>query len=191
VKAHYGVPTTRSNFPAVYLLHGMGGSPEGSVRLLQIELEKCGTKQNYVRPLMPHANPNVPPSESVQHLRSLSLPQAALIVGISMGGLVAAKLQELDRPDLHVICINSPTHTGDTELLVCMEHRISLYCSGDMVIAGRTESWPQLAEAYDLPWLTGHDIDKHKRELALILCGYLEAGSISWDTEHFDDKQDN
>jgi hypothetical protein len=39
MKTHYGVPTTRMNFPAVYLLHGMGGSPEGSVRLLQIELE--------------------------------------------------------------------------------------------------------------------------------------------------------
>jgi pimeloyl-ACP methyl ester carboxylesterase len=190
VKAHYGVPTTRSNFPAVYLLHGMGGSPEGSVRLLQIELEKCEVKQNYVRPLMPHANPNVPPSESVEYLRSLNPPQGALIVGISMGGLVAAKLQELDRPDLHVIGINSPTHAGDTELLVCMKHRVSLYCSGDMVISGRTERWPQLAEAYDLPWLTGHDTDKHKRALAFILRGYLEAGRISWELEHLDDAQD-
>jgi hypothetical protein len=24
MKTHYGVPTTRMNFPAVYLLHGMG-----------------------------------------------------------------------------------------------------------------------------------------------------------------------
>jgi hypothetical protein len=181
---------TRSNFPAVYLLHGMGGSPEGSVSLLQIELEKCGAKQNYVRPLMPHAKPAVPPSESVQYLRSLNLPQAALVVGISMGGLVAAKLQELDRPDLQVICVNSPTYAGDIELNLRMRRRISLYCSGDKVIAGRTERWPQLSEAYDLPWLTGHDTDKHKRALAFILRGYLEAGRISWELEHLDDAQD-
>ena len=116
--------------------------------------------------------------------------EAALIVGISMGGLVAAKLQELDRPDLHVFCINSPTYAGDTELLVCMKHRISLYCSGDMVIAGRTERWPQLAEAYDLPWLNGHDTDKHKRALAFILRGYLKTGRICWELEHLDDTQD-
>jgi hypothetical protein len=131
-----------------------------------------------VRPLMPHANPKVPPSESVQYLRSLNAPQGALIVGISMGGLVAAKLQELDRPDLHVIGINSPTQAGDTELLVCMKYRISLYCSADTVIAGRTERWPKLAEAYDLPWLTGHDTDKHKRAIAFILRGYLKTGRI-------------
>jgi len=39
---------------AVYLLHGTGGSPEGSVKHLEIELVKCGAQQNYVRPLLPH-----------------------------------------------------------------------------------------------------------------------------------------
>jgi hypothetical protein len=139
---------------------------------------------------MPHANPNVPPSVSAQYLRSLNPPQGALIVGISLGGLVAAKLQESDRPDMHVFCINSPTWAGGTELHVGMKHRVSLYCSGDVVIAGRTERWPQLAEAYDLPWLTGHDTDKHKRALAFILCGYLKTGRISWELEHLDDAQD-
>jgi pimeloyl-ACP methyl ester carboxylesterase len=166
------------DFPAVYLLHGMGASPEGSVKQLETEMRRCGQQKNFVCPLMPHTDPAVSPSVSVQYLASLNLPQGALVVGISMGGLVAAKLQELERTDLHVICINSPTWAGDTDLLRQMNHRLSLYCSGDEIIAGRTERWPQLAEAYDLPWLSGHDTDKHKRALAIIIGAYMEGLSI-------------
>jgi hypothetical protein len=164
-------------FPSVYLLHGTGGSPNGSVKQLENELVHCGANQNYVRPLMPHANLDVLPSESVQYLHNLGMPEGSLLIGISLGGLVAAKLQELERPDLHVFCINSPTWAGDTELHVRMKHRVSLYCSEDEVIAGRTEDWPLLAEAYDLPWLT-HDTDKHKAALAKIVCEHLTQRSV-------------
>jgi pimeloyl-ACP methyl ester carboxylesterase len=166
------VRMTRIDFPAVCLLHGLGGSPSGSVLQLEAELHGCAPEQIYVRPLMPYANPNVPPSESVEYLRKVGIPDDALIVGISLGGLVAAKLQESERSDLHVICISSPTHAGDIELHQHMDRRIALYCSADPVIAGRTELWPRLALAYDLPWLT-HDTDQHKRALAKILCEYL------------------
>ena len=167
-------------FPAVYLLHGTGGSPEGSVRLLQAELAKCGAKQNYVRPLMPHSDPNVPPSESVQYLRDLRIPDGSLLVGISLGGLVAAKLQEVGRPDLHVICINSPTRAGETALHGWVKHRVSLYSSSDIVLAGRTNHWPLLTpEAHDIAWLDGHDIDPHSEALAHILASYMQAGLIN------------
>jgi hypothetical protein len=68
-----------------------------------------------------------------------------------------------------------------------MRHRFSLYCSGDEVIAGRTEKWPQLAEDYDLPWLTGHDIDNHKIELARILSCYLAVRCLNWELKDTDD----
>jgi pimeloyl-ACP methyl ester carboxylesterase len=165
-------------FPAVVLLHGKGGSPNGSVSQLEAELRVCQPNQNYIRPLMPHTDPAVMPSVSVQHLRSLGVPQGTLIIGVSLGGLVAAKLQELERPDLHVVCISSPTHADDTELTRRMEHRVSLYSSADSVIAGRTERWPELAEAYDLPWLD-HDTDKHKAPLGRILCAYLQGLDVS------------
>jgi pimeloyl-ACP methyl ester carboxylesterase len=169
-------------FPKVYLLHGMGGSPDGSVMKLEIELVKCGAQQNYVRPLMPHTDPNVAPSESVENLRGLEIPLGSLIIGHSMGGLVAAKLQEMGRPDLHVFCINSPTWAGDTELQVWMKHRVALYSSADVVIAGRTEDWPMLAEeAHDVEWLNGHDIDPHKEALAHIISCYLQAGYLNWE----------
>jgi pimeloyl-ACP methyl ester carboxylesterase len=173
---------TMLDFPAVYLLHGRGGSPQGSVSLLQAELEKCGAQQNYVGLLLPHADPNVQPSESVDYLRNLGIPEGALIIGISMGGLVAAKLQESERPDLHVIAINAPTHVGDTELHVWMQHRVSLYCSSDEVIAGRTQDWPLLAaEAHDMAWLNGHDTDPHKSALAHLISCYMQAGCLNWE----------
>jgi len=169
------------DFPAIYLLHGTGGSPDGSVKQLETELVSCGEKQNYVRPLMPHANPNVLPSKSVQYLRDHGIPEGTLIIGISLGGLVAAKLQESARPDLHVFCVNSPTWAGDTELHVWMQHRVSLYSSSDEVIAGRTEDWPLLAaEAHDMAWLNGHDTDPHKSELAHLISCYIKAGCLNW-----------
>jgi pimeloyl-ACP methyl ester carboxylesterase len=169
-------------FPAVYLVHGTGGSPEGSVRLLQAELEKFGAQHSYVRPRMPHSDPHVAPSVSVSYLRDLGIPEGALLIGISLGGLVAAMLQETGRPDLHVIAINAPTHVGDTELHSWMQHRISLYCASDQVIAGRTADWPLLAaEAHDLPWLIGHNTDPHKEALAYIISCYVETGFLNWE----------
>jgi len=165
-------------FPAIYLLHGRSGSPNGSLSQLEAELRECEPEQNYIRPLMPHSDPAVTPLPSMLHLRSLDVPNGALIIGVSLGGLVAAKLQEMERPDLHVICISSPTYAEDTELTIRIAHRVALYSSKDEVIAGRTERWPQLAEAYDLPWLD-HDTDKHKKALGRILCTYIQGLNVS------------
>ena len=170
------------HFPAIYLLHGKGGSPNGSVSQLEAELRVGEPNQNYIRPVMPHADPTAQPSVSVEHLRSIEVPLGALIIGVSLGGLVAANLQELERTDLHVVCISSPTHADDTELTARVEHRVSLYSSTDSVIAGRTERWPELAEAYDLPWLD-HDTDKHKTALGRILCAYVQGLDVSQDVE--------
>ncbi len=170
-------------FSAVYLLHGMAGSPNGSVLQLETELRRCAPNNTYLRPLMPHSNPTVAPSVSVSHLRGLGVPQGSLIIGISLGGLVAAKVQETGRPDLHVIAINSPTRAGDTALHAWMKHRVSLYCSSDRVLAGgRTDHWPLLTpEAHDIPWLDGHDIDPHSEALAHIISCYLQAGCLNWE----------
>jgi hypothetical protein len=169
---------SHNRFPAVYLLHGLGGSPNGSVLHLQTELTSLCKVQTYLRPLLPHADSSVAPSISVEHLKALELPEGALVVGISLGGLVAAKLQEIGRPDLHVVCISSPVWAVDVELHRRVDHRIALYSSMDQVIAGRTEKWPQLADAFDLAWLNDHDIDPHKRRLALILGRYMDTGAI-------------
>jgi len=173
----------RIDFPAVYLLHGMGGSPNGSVAQLETELRGRAPEEIYVRPLMPHIDSTVAPSVSVSHLRALGVPQAALAIGISLGGTVAARLQEQERSDLHVICVSSPTHAGVTRLRQHMALRVALYCSADPVIAGRTQRWPQLAEAYDISWLKGHDIDPHKSALAHIISCYIHTGCLNGEIE--------
>ena len=140
-------------------------------------------QHNFLRPLLPHSDPTIAPSVSVSYLRDMGIPEGALIVGISLGGLVAAKLQEAGRPDLHVIAINSPTRAGDTALHAWMKHRVSLYSSSDRVLAGgRTNHWPLLtAEAHDIPWLDGHNIDPHIEALAHIISCYMETGYLNWE----------
>lgn len=107
-------------------------------------------------------------------LRELHIEPEALLIGISLGGLVAAKLQEMGREDLHVICISSPTWADGVELQQRLPHRLALYSSHDEVIAGRTSRWPDLAEAYDLPWLS-HDTDAHKEPLVHLIVRYMSA----------------
>lgn len=135
---------------------------------------------------MPHTDDDVPPSVSVWFLAKIKPPQGALAVGISLGGLVAAVLQEVARPDLHTICVCSPTWAGDIEVQKRMDNRVSLYSSLDTVIVGRTEDWPQLAESYDLPWLAGHDPDPYVRRLALIISGYLAGHGVASGLERLD-----
>ena len=161
-----------SHLLSSYLLHGKGGRPTGSV----LQLEEC------LRPLLPnivfhrptllHSNPNVLAEQSLADLQTKEIPTSSIIIGISLGGLVAAKLQELVRRDLTVICISSPTWADDVKLERRMRRRAVFYSSSDVVIAGRTAQWPDLADAYDMPWLS-HDTDGHNVSLALLIAAWL------------------
>jgi esterase/lipase len=42
---------------------------------------------------------------AVEYSHRMQIPPRALVVGISLGGLVAAKLQETGRPDLVVVVL--------------------------------------------------------------------------------------
>lgn len=166
----------------IYLLHGRGGWPGGSVLLLEELLRKSYPEVRYVRPSLPHGRENgVQPAErSLEYLRALPIERAALVIGVSMGGLVAAKLQEDGREDLQVICISSPTWADGVNLERRAPHRLALYSSHDEVIAGRTSRWPQLAEAYDIPWLT-HDTDAHMAPLVRFIIAYMSGSDLECD----------
>jgi hypothetical protein len=172
-------------FDHILLLHGKGGSPNGSVRQLQAELEQLGIASNFERRLMPHSDPNVLAEDSLASLAAQPLAPNTLIVGISLGGLIAAKLQELrvarDQPAPPVIAISAPTWADGVALSSPIKTsppcRIALYGTHDDVIAGRTSDWPALAEAYAFSWLT-HDTDAHKRRLAQLVHAYI-AGDLS------------
>lgn len=167
---------TTPRFASVYLLHGKGGRPGGSVFQLETLLRWSFPQIRYERPSLPHGRDKggQAAEHSVAYLRELHIEPEALLIGISLGGLVAAKLQEMEREDLHVICISSPTWADGVELQRRLPHRLALYSSQDGVIAGRTSRWPDLAEAYDLPWLS-HDTDAHKEELVHRIVPYMSA----------------
>ena len=95
------------------------------------------------------------------------------MIGISLGGLVAAKLQEESRPDLTVICIVSPTRFKTMFLEKKMPNRVVFYSSQDEVIADRVSNWSKLAESHDLSWLD-HDIDPHIPKLVDLIKEYLK-----------------
>lgn len=154
----------------VYLLHGKGGSPKGSVSQLEPLLQAANPDLRFERPLMPHNDPAVPAERSVEHLAALDLPENSAVIGISLGGLVAARLQELSRPDLRVACVSSPTWADGVHLERRMPNRIAIYSLNDDVIAGRVSEWPELAEALEFPWLS-HDTDLHK----VRICEHLNA----------------
>ena len=163
--------------PAVYLLHGKGGSPNGTVAKLQECLQRDWPELKYIRPALPHGDPAVPAEVSVEFLRNLSLETGSLVIGVSLGGLVAAKLQDDSRPDLHVICISSPTWADEVKLLRRAEHRVAFYSVADEVVSDRIEDWPGLADAYELRWLD-HDTDKHLGPLTRLIGCYLR-GDLS------------
>lgn len=161
-------------FSTVYLLHGLGGSPNGSVSLLQKALEPLFTESEFIRPLLPHNNFNIENAQdSVKFLESLNIPKNSLLIGISLGGTVAAKLQEESRPDLYVICISSPTMSKKVSLEKKMPNRVVFYSSKDEVIADRVSNWNELGEAHDLSWLN-HDTDPHIPKLVELIKKYTE-----------------
>jgi len=170
----------------VYLIHAKAGSPDGSSLHLEELLRPALPDAVFHRPLLPHADPSVAAEASLDALRDLALPPEARVIGISLGGLLAARLQESGRPDLHVVAISSPTWADNVYLAQKPKHRVAIYSSTDEVLGGsdpenpsanRTVDWPRLADAYDLRWLT-HDTKAHKNRIAPLLLAWLQDKDI-------------
>ena len=165
------------SIPAVYLLHGKGGSPNGTVNKLAEVLAPRWPRLSFFRPELAHHDPAAAAEASVEQLMRMELPRNALLVGISLGGTVAAKLQEMGREDLHVMAVSSPTWADGVVLKQRPERRVALYSSRDGVIASRVADWPKLAAiSRDFGWLT-HNTDQHLEPLAKLFGWYL-AGSL-------------
>ena len=178
------------SFDNIILLHGKGGSPEGSVKDLEALLPDHYRRMpasSFQRPALLHADGEIRAEQSLADLQTRDIPKNAVVIGISLGGLLAAKLQEQNRQDLRVICLNSPIWADAVQLERRMAERIAFYSSEDFVIAGRTQDWPRLATAYDLPWLT-HDTSAHARELTPLIIAYLEGGSIARAIEQVEER---
>lgn len=166
----------------IFLIHGKAGSPDGTSFHLEQLLQPVFPEAHFHRPLLPHSDPNIPAEDSLDALRALDIPDTAWLIGVSLGGLLAARLQETTRPDLHVLALSSPTWADNVHLAARPPHRVALYSSGDTVLGGgtsdnRTLDWPRLAEAHDLPWLS-HDTKAHKHQLEPLLVAWLRGEAI-------------
>jgi pimeloyl-ACP methyl ester carboxylesterase len=161
----------------IFLLHGKGGSPNGSALSIEQCLRVRCPETEFHRPQLLHADGAVLAEDSLRDLRQRQIPAGSTVIGISLGGLIAASLQETGREDLWVICMNAPTWADGVRVKRRMVQRIAFYSSRDEVIAGRTSDWPQLAMAFDLPWLT-HDTSEHARPLSQLAWAFLQGGSV-------------
>lgn len=162
----------------IYLFHGKGGSPNGSVSVLEKALRPNFSDAEFVRPALRHSDPNILAEESLAGLDQLDIPPSAVVIGISLGGLIAARYQETTRPDLTVVCVNSPTWADGVRLERPMPMRAAFFSSKDEVISGRTAEWPLLANSWDIKSLT-HDTDRHAELLARAIAAYLQGEDVS------------
>lgn len=166
--------------PAVWLLHGKGGSPEGTVSKIETALELHWPGLEYVRPMLPHHDPSVRAEESVEFLLRQNIPQNTLVLGVSLGGLVGARLQEVGRDDLQVIAVSSPTWADGVRIQTHAPRRMAFYSSRDSVIKDRVSAWPQLSSLQrDFDWLT-HNTDRHMREIVRLFSWYVEGMLPEW-----------
>lgn len=111
------------------------------------------------------------------------VPEGALVVGVGLGGLAAAMVQETKRPDLDVVCVSSPTSHGAIKLERRMQHRVALYSSQDPAIAGRVENWADLAEAHDTPYLM-HGAHLHPYMLRKLILAHRDGRDLGAEMAH-------
>jgi hypothetical protein len=143
-------------------------------------LEQHWPGLEFIRLRLPHSDPTVPAEASVEYLLHADIPKGALLLGISLGGIVTAKLQERGRGDLQVIAISSPTWADGVTLDIHVPQRLAFYSSHDEVISARVADWPQLSSfSRDFPWLD-HDTDRHLKYLARIFDAFLEGSLAYW-----------
>jgi pimeloyl-ACP methyl ester carboxylesterase len=154
----------------IYVLHGRGGSPEGSARTIA-NLLPSGLPP-IIRPVLSHSDPAVSAEDS--YVQFGLLPNS-LVIGISLGGLLAAKFQE-DHPDfgLKVVTLVSPTHAEGLAITRMRPDLIALYSTEDPVIGTRA-NWEHFTDdAFNVPWMSNHDVDHQKYSIGLFLTEMLQ-----------------
>lgn len=168
----------QARFRDVCFVHERGGAPDGTVKRLQDLIERSYRRVTYNRPLLPHTNPGVRAEASLEWMDNFTpfLPPGVLLVGIGLGGLLAAKLQEM-HPELNlsVFAIAAPTSADFVQLEKKTDQRVALYST-----AAGTDgaNWPEFTDqAFDVPWLV-HDIGPAKYSVAYLLACYMRGWNI-------------
>jgi hypothetical protein len=177
----------------VYLLHGKGGSTEGSVKLIENILASmfpCEDESPVFHRLpLRHSNPHVLAERSYVDLCmwSPAIEKGSLLVGISLGGLIAAKLEQNVRPDLTVVALSSPTSLDGVTLKPVKSSKLyALYSSHDEVISGQTDWAPYTEFNFNVDWMQDHNIDHQRHTVSLVLFDFLCTGDFTGALDRID-----
>jgi hypothetical protein len=176
-----------SPFKNVYLFHGKGGAPSGTVLQLERILRLHHPEAHYERPFLPHGDPEASAEASldwaVLQYRPEMVPNS-LIVGISLGGLIAAKLQEMSPSlNLSVVAIISPTSFEKVRLETKLPKRMALYSKEDKIIDGRM-NWEDFSDMYfDLPMYRNHNVDLCKYATAYLISRFMLEKDVQQEIE--------
>ena len=160
----------------VFFLHGQGGSSNGTIRLLRDAMLPC--LSDFQR-MMLLDFPSTTADEYYAAIVAAHFPPGSMLIGVSLGGLVAAKLLQDHRPDLTVVTLASPTYADSLALTKRITANLyALYSSSDPVIAGRT-NWGNFTNDHaDMDWMSDHRIDPHKSSVAFVLADFIDHGSF-------------
>lgn len=186
-------------FEHVYLLHGKGGSTEGSVKLMEdILAPMLASDQQpprFHRFSLKHSDPSVLAEDSYADLckDSSAISHGSLLVGISLGGLIAAKLAQDLRPDLKVVALSSPTSLDGLSLEPKENNNLyALYSSSDEVIEDLADWEPYTPFDFDVHWMKNHNIDHQIYMVCFVLFHFVHTLDFSeaMKRAHFEETMD-
>jgi pimeloyl-ACP methyl ester carboxylesterase len=162
----------------IFFLHGKGGSSNGTIRLLRDAMLPCLTDPPPITLL------DFPSGSAQEYYAAVlavadQFPTGSMLVGVSLGGLVAAKLLQDHRPDMTVVTLASPTHADGLSLTKRITPNLyALYSHNDPVVGDRT-NWADFTDDNaDMDWMADHRIDPHKSSVAFVLADFIDHGSF-------------
>jgi pimeloyl-ACP methyl ester carboxylesterase len=162
----------------IFFLHGMGGSSNGTIKLLRDAMLPCLTDPPPITLL------DFPSGSAQEYYAAVlavadQFPHGSMLVGVSLGGLVAAKLLQDQRPDLTVVTLASPTHANGLSLTTRITPNLyALYSHNDSVLGDRTNWGDFTLDHADVEWMADHSIDPQKSSVAFVLADFIEHGSF-------------
>lgn len=162
----------------IYLFHDRGVGPETLQKLEEI-LRNALPDTNYVAPYLPHTHTGISAEDSYNRVNSkFRFPVGSVIIGVGLGGLIAAKIQETARPDLKIVAIAAPTQEDKVILEKKIPGRLALYSTKDDLIKPNT-NWELFSfEAHDYTPLMFHNVEDNNYMLAFLVKTWLEGKSV-------------
>jgi hypothetical protein len=168
----------------IHIFHDRGQDPE-DLQQFALLLERSLPQTSYDLPILPHFNTGVKTEDSFRLIAQRNhFHSGTIIIGIGLGGLLAAKLQEIQ--DLTVIAIAAPTQWDGVKLRTKNRNRLAVYSSHDENIMPFTNWLDYTDDAFECSPLMFHDISDNRYKLALVVKQYLQGGDYKNEADAYE-----